>query len=104
VKTQRVAATTRPSASSYFQLAQFAYAGGDNATGDAAAAEAVRRTPKDLRNSVRAQIKDAKKQGAQIAKAVKAQKKATKQAAKGQPKGTGFGPLPGATGASGASP
>jgi hypothetical protein len=104
VRTQRIAARTRPSASSYFQLAQFAYAGGDKATGDQAAAEAVRRTPKDLRNSVRAQVKDAKKQGAQIAKGVKAQRKATKQATKGQPTGTGFGPLPGATGASGASP
>ncbi len=104
VRTQSVAARTRPSASSYFQLAQFAYAGGFNAIGDKASAEAVRRTPKDLRNSVRAQIKDARKQGAQIAKAVQAQKKASKQAVKGQPKGTGFGPLPGATGASGASP
>ena len=36
--------------------------------GDAAAAQAIRRTPKDLRNSVRAQIKDIKKQGAQLVK------------------------------------
>jgi hypothetical protein len=104
VSTQRVAAKARPSASSYYQLAQFAYAGNFVKDGDAAAAEAVRRTPKDLRNSVRAQVKEAKKQGAQIAKAVEQQKKASKQATKGQPKGTAFGPLPGATGASGASP
>jgi hypothetical protein len=37
-------------------------------------------------------------------KAIKQQKKQSKQATKGQPKGTAFGPLPGATGASGASP
>ena len=104
VRTQRLAARQRPSASSYFQLAQFAYAGNFIKEGDAAGAEAVRRTPKDLRNSVRAQVKDAKKQGVQIAKAVKQQKKASQQATKGQPKGTAFGPLPGATGASGSSP
>jgi len=104
VKTQRLAAQERPSASAYYQLAQFAYAGGFTKAGDRAAAEAVRRTPKDLRNSVRAQVKDAKKQGQQIAKAVEAQKKATKQASKGKPSGTAFGPLPGATGASGAGP
>jgi tetratricopeptide (TPR) repeat protein len=104
IKTQEIAAKARPSASSYFQLAQLAYSGGNVKKGDEAAAEAVRRTPKDLRNSVRAQVKDAKKQGAQIVKAVKEQKKASKQATKGQPKGTAFGPLPGATGASGAAP
>ena len=36
--------------------------------------------------------------------AIAEQKKASKQASKGQPKGTAFGPLPGATGAAGASP
>jgi tetratricopeptide (TPR) repeat protein len=104
VKTQAIAAKARPSSNSYYQLAQFAYAGGKVSDGDAAAAEAIRRTPKDLRNSVKAQIKDIKKQGAQLVKALKEQKKAQKKAAKGQPAGTGFGPLPGATGASGASP
>jgi tetratricopeptide (TPR) repeat protein len=104
VKTQRFAAQERPSASAYYQLAQFAYAGGFNKAGDRAGAEAVRRTPKDLRNSVSAQVKDAKKQGLQIAKAVAAQKKASAQANKGKPSGTAFGPLPGATGASGAGP
>jgi tetratricopeptide (TPR) repeat protein len=104
VKTQEIAAKSRPSASSYFQLAQLAYSGGKVEQGDTAAAEAIRRTPKDLRNSVRAQVKDAKKQGAQLVKAIAEQKKASEQASKGQPKGTAFGPLPGATGASGASP
>ena len=104
IATQEIAAKARPSASSYFQLAQLAYSGGRVSKGDEAAAEAIRRTPKDLRNSVRAQVKDAKKQGAQLVKALKQQKKASQQASKGQPKGTAFGPLPGATGASGASP
>jgi tetratricopeptide (TPR) repeat protein len=104
VKTQRIAAKARPSANSYYQLAQFAYAGNQVRQGDAAAAEAIRRTPKDLRNSVRAQVKEIKKQGAQLAKAIKARQKASKQAAKGQPRGTAFGPLPGATGSAGASP
>src|SRR5690242_11686946 len=67
VKTQAIAANVRPSANSYYQLAQFAYAAGQVSQGDTAAAEAVRRTPKDLRNSVRAQVKEIKKQGAQLA-------------------------------------
>jgi tetratricopeptide (TPR) repeat protein len=104
VKTQEVVTRGRPSASSYYQLAQFAYAGGNVRQGDQAAAEAIRRTPKDLRNSVRAQVKDVKKQGAQLAKAIKAQETASKKLTKGQPRGTAFGPLPGATGSSGASP
>ena len=104
VKTQEIAAKGRPSAASYFQLAQLAYTGANVTAGDKAAAEAVRRTPKDLRNSVKAQVKDVKKQALQLAKAIKQQKKASKQATKGQPKGQAFGPLPGATGASGAAP
>ena len=105
IKTQALAAKARPSSNSYYQLAQFAYAGGDVKKGDEAAAEAIRRTPKDLRNSVRAQVKDIKKQGAQLVKAREAQQKASKQASKGQTKGTAFGPLPGgATGQAGAAP
>ena len=105
VKTQALAAKARPSSNSYYQLAQFAYAGGQVQAGDAAAAEAIRRTPKDLRNSVRAQVKEIKKQGAELVKARKAQEKASKQATKGQPGGTAFGPLPGgATGQAGSAP
>jgi hypothetical protein len=104
VKTQEIAAKGRPSAASYFQLAQVAYSGGMVKKGDQAGAHAVRLTPKDLRNSVRAQVTEVKKQALQLAKAVKQQKKASKQATKGQPKGQAFGPLPGATGAAGAAP
>jgi tetratricopeptide (TPR) repeat protein len=104
VKTQQLAVKSRPNPTGYYQLAQFAYSGGDVKTGDEAAAESIRLTPKDLRNTVRDQVKQAKKQGAQLAKAIKEQEKASKQANKGQPKGTAFGPLPGATGSAGASP
>jgi hypothetical protein len=104
VKTQEITVKARPSAASYFQLAQLAYSGGMVQAGDQAGAQAVRLTPKDLRNSVRAQVKETKKQSLQLAKAIKQQKKASKQATKGQPKGQAFGPLPGATGGSGASP
>jgi hypothetical protein len=101
-RTQELSTKQRPSPSSYFQLAAFAYSAGEVAKGDAAAAQAVKRTPKDLRNSVRSQVKDAKKQGAQIVKAVAAQKKAAKKANKGTGRGSAFGPLPG-QGAGGAS-
>lgn len=104
VKTQDFAAKGRPNANSYYQLAQFAYAAGDARKGDAAAAEAVRRTPKDLRNSVVAQVKDIKKQGLKLAAAIKAQRKASEKATKGKPGGTAFGPLPGATGSSPSGP
>jgi len=67
-----------------------------NLEGDAAAKEAVRRSPADQRNTVRSLIKDLKKQGAQIAKAVKEAEKARKKAgAGGGEPGTNFGPLPG---------
>jgi tetratricopeptide (TPR) repeat protein len=105
VKTQALAARERPNANSYFQLAAFAYSGGQVKTGDRAAAEAIRRTPKDLRNSVKDQVKQVKKQGAQTVKAIKASEKASKKAAKGKPGGAAFGPLPGqGTGAGGSTP
>jgi tetratricopeptide (TPR) repeat protein len=96
VKAQKASVKERPSANGYFQLADFSYRAGDVKAGDAAAKEAVRRTPSDQRNTVRSLIKDLKKQGRQIVKAVAAQKKAQKKAGKeqGEP-GTNFGPLPG---------
>jgi tetratricopeptide (TPR) repeat protein len=107
VKTQRVVAEQRPSANSWFQLADFAYRAGDVTTGDRAAAEALRRTPKDQRNTVRDLIKNAKKQGAQIAEQIKAQRKQARQnGTSGKDAGAAFGPLPGAgtTGSSGVTP
>jgi tetratricopeptide (TPR) repeat protein len=103
-ETQALAVESRPNPNAYYQLAQFAYAAGQVKKGDEAAAESIRRTPPDLRNTVRAQVKQAKKQGTELAKAIKQQEKASKEASKGQPKGTAFGPLPGTTGAAGAAP
>jgi tetratricopeptide (TPR) repeat protein len=110
VETQELSAKSRPSANAYFQLADFAYRAGQVEAGDKAAQEAVRRTPRDQRNTVRSLIKDTKKQGAQFAKALaeakKEQRKQQRQGGEGADPGQSFGPLPGAgaTGAGGASP
>ncbi len=103
-KAQRVAATERPSANSWFQLADFYYRAGNVKAGDKAAAESVRLTPADQRNTVRDLIKTSKKQGAQTAKQITAARKAARK--QGQKGTSAFGPLPGtgATGASGATP
>jgi hypothetical protein len=104
-KAQRVAATERPSANAWFQLADFYYRAGNETAGDKAAAESVRRTPADQRNTVRDLIKTSRKQGKEIAKQIAAQEKqAREQGKKGGAEA--FGPLPGAgaTGSSGATP
>jgi tetratricopeptide (TPR) repeat protein len=98
VQIQEAALKARPSPNGYFQLADFAYRADQVDKGDRAAKEAVQRSPSDQRNTVRSLIKDLKKQGKQIAKAVDEAKKAQKHAAKqgkDQPAGTNFGPLPG---------
>jgi tetratricopeptide (TPR) repeat protein len=102
---QQQSLETRPSANGYFQLADFAYRADQVERGDRAAKEAVRRTPSDQRNTVRSLISDLKKQGRQIAAAVKEAEKAQAEARKkGQKEpGTNFGPLPG-QGASQATP
>jgi tetratricopeptide (TPR) repeat protein len=110
VETQELSVKARPSANGYFQLADFAFRAGQVKTGDRAGEEAVRRTPRDQRNTVRALIKDTKKQGAEFAealkKAKKEQRKQQREGGAGASPGQNFGPLPGAgaTGAGGASP
>ena len=110
VEAQRQSVEARPSANGYFELARFAYQAGQEEVGDRAAREAVQRTPRDLRNNVRAQVKDMKEQGLRFAREFKkAQREQRQQARQGgqdtQP-GQSFGPLPnaGATGGGGASP
>lgn len=110
IEAQRRSVEARPSANGYFELARFAYQGGKEEVGDRAAREAVQRTPADLRNNVRAQVKDVKEQGLRFAREFKkAQREQREQARQGgqeaQP-GQSFGPLPGAgaTGGGGASP
>ena len=95
VEVQQLSVEARPSANGYFQLADFAYRADDVEKGDEAAKEAVRRSPSDQRNTVRALIKDLKKEGAQVAKAVEEAKKAQREAGKEGEPGTSFGPLPG---------
>ncbi len=94
---QELALEARPSPNGYFQLADFAYRADQVERGDRAAREAVRGTPSDQRNTVRASIKDLKKQGQQIAAAVKEAEKAQREARKKgkEEPGTNFGPLPG---------
>jgi hypothetical protein len=110
VETQDLSVKSRPSANAYFQLADFAYRAGQVETGDKAAEEAIQRTPRDQRNTVRALIKDTKKQGSEFAKALaeakKEQRKQQRQGGEGAQPGQSFGPLPGggATGAGGATP
>jgi tetratricopeptide (TPR) repeat protein len=104
-KAQRVAATERPSANAWFQLADFYYRGGNEEAGDKAAAESIRRTPSDQRNTVRDLIKTSKKDGKETAKQIAAaRKQAREQGKKGG--NEAFGPLPGAgaTGATGTTP
>ena len=105
VEIQQAVLEERPSPNGYFQLADFSYRAGQVEAGDRAAKEAVRQSPSDQRNTVRSLIKDLKKQGAGIAKAVEEAEKAQRQArAKGEASpGTNFGPLPG-QGAQGAQP
>jgi tetratricopeptide (TPR) repeat protein len=111
VETQELSVESRPSANGYFQLADFAYRAGQVKAGDRAAEEAVARTPRDQRNTVRSLIKDTKKQGAEFAKALKEAEKAQREqqrqgGGEGASPGQSFGPLPGAgaTGGGGASP
>jgi tetratricopeptide (TPR) repeat protein len=77
-KTQRVVAKARPSPIAYYQLAAIYYAIGKIAPGDRASAQAVKLTPKDQRNTVTAQLDDARKQGVKTKKQLK---KADAQAA-----------------------
>jgi tetratricopeptide (TPR) repeat protein len=113
VETQTLSVESRPSANGYFQLADFAYRAGQVETGDKAAKEAIQRTPRDQRNTVRSLINDTKKQGARLAKALKEAERAQRQqqrqgGGQGQAAepGQSFGPLPGtgATGGGAASP
>jgi tetratricopeptide (TPR) repeat protein len=95
IRAQELSVKSRPSANGYFQLADLAYRGDQVKKGDAASREAVRRTPADLRNNVRAQIEELKRQGRQIARALAEAEKAEREAGKETEPGQSFGPLPG---------
>jgi tetratricopeptide (TPR) repeat protein len=77
-RAQQIVADVRPSAIAYFNLASIQYLTGKIAAGDRAADEAVARTPKDQRNTVRAQVDEIRKRGLKIKSQTK---KADEQAA-----------------------
>jgi hypothetical protein len=62
---QEVIATHRDSAGAYTQLAILAYQAGQTRKGDLAAKTAIAKTDKDLRNSLKAQLDEAKQQALQ---------------------------------------
>jgi tetratricopeptide (TPR) repeat protein len=94
---QEIVAEARPSPIAYFNLAAISYQIGKIARGDRAGAEAVRRTPKDQRNTVRAQLADARKDGLKVKRQVKkAEEQATDAARKARKSGQDpFGAAPG---------
>jgi tetratricopeptide (TPR) repeat protein len=81
-KTQRIVANARPSPIAYFQLAAIYYAIGKIAPGDRASNQAIKLTPKDQRNTVRAQLDDARKQGVKTKKQLKKAEAQAAEAAK----------------------
>jgi tetratricopeptide (TPR) repeat protein len=80
-KTQRIVAKARPSPIAYYQLAAIYYAIGKIAPGDRASEQAVKLTPSDQRNTVRAQLDDARKQGVKTKKELKKSEEQAAQAA-----------------------
>jgi tetratricopeptide (TPR) repeat protein len=94
---QAIIAKARPSSIAYFQLAQIHYAIGKVEQGDRAGAEAIRRTPKDQRNTVRAQLDEVRKEGLKAKRQAKqAEEQATKAAKEARRSGQDpFGAQPG---------
>ena len=90
-------AQVRPSPISFFNVAVIAYQIGDLKKADAAAKEAIRRTPQDQRNTVKSQLADAKKQGLKAKKQIKKSKEQAQRAAQQAQKSgkEGFGAAPG---------
>jgi tetratricopeptide (TPR) repeat protein len=97
-RAQEIVAKARPSPIAYFNLAAISYQIGKIAKGDRAGDEAVRRTPKDQRNTVRAQLDDARKEGLKVKREVKkSDEQAKKAARKARKSGQDpFGATPGA--------
>jgi tetratricopeptide (TPR) repeat protein len=105
-RTQKVIATERPSPISYYQLALIYYAIGDIGNGDKASDKSIALTPKDQRNTVTAQLKDARKSGVKASKDVKkSEQQAAKAARDARKSGQDpFGAPPGQTPLSAPSP
>ena len=90
-RAQEIVAEARPSPIAYFNLAAIQYQIGRIAKGDRAADEAISLTPKDQRNTVRAQLDEARKDGLKIKRETK---KAEEQAAEGGEGSAQVGPGP----------
>jgi tetratricopeptide (TPR) repeat protein len=96
-KAQRIIAKARPSPIAYYQLASIYYAIGKIAPGDRASSRALKLVPKDQRNTVGAQLKDARKAGLKTKKQLKkADAQAAEAAKKARKEGKDpFGAQPG---------
>jgi tetratricopeptide (TPR) repeat protein len=81
-RAQEIVAEARPSPIAYFNLASIEYLVGRITAGDRAADEAVKRTPKDQRNTVRAQIDEIRARGLKIKRQTKKSEKEAASAAK----------------------
>lgn len=94
---QQIVADARPSAIAFFNLASIQYLTGKIAAGDRAADEAVARTPKDQRNTVKAQVDEIRKRGLKIkSQTKKADEQAAAAAKEAQKSGQDpFGAAPG---------
>lgn len=96
---QEIIAKARPSPIAWFNLAAIRYQIGKIDQGDRAADRAIALTPKDQRNTVRAQIDDARKEGQKLKKELKkADAQAAEAAKKARDEGQDpFGAPPGQT-------
>jgi hypothetical protein len=85
-RAQEIVAEARPSPIAYFNLASIQFLSGRIAAGDRAAKEAIARTPKDQRNTVKAQIDEIRDRGLKIKEETRKSEeqaaKAAKEAAK----------------------
>jgi tetratricopeptide (TPR) repeat protein len=96
-RAQKIVAEGRPSPIAYFNLASIYYLIGRIGEGDKAGNEAVDRTPKDQRNTVRAQLDEVRKRGLKIKReTAKAEEQAAKAAKEARKSGQDpFGVAPG---------
>jgi hypothetical protein len=90
-RAQEIFAKAQPSPIAYFNLAAILYQIGKIGKGDAAGDKALSRTPKDQRNTVKAQLADARKEGIKLKRQTK---KAAKQATEAAKKASGSGKDP----------
>jgi tetratricopeptide (TPR) repeat protein len=90
-RAQEIFAKAQPSSIAYFNLAGILYQIGKIGKGDKAGDKAVELTPKDQRNTVEAQVADARKEGIKLKRQTK---KAAKQAAEAQKKASKSGTDP----------